>query len=148
MKKFLLVLFTFAAISCAHAPDYPLPDKPEFSTDGSKYSRSVKSCSDRVGSATLQIKFKKRQTSLQDILDFSCGQKCQEKLMEDGVTEVSAQHILWAPDPNAMSLELTGLWDVSISLPDEDPIFEFILSVVPDCFVKEPVTQSSRRLFW
>jgi hypothetical protein len=33
MKKFLLVLFTFAAIGCAHAPDYPLPDKPEFSTD-------------------------------------------------------------------------------------------------------------------
>ncbi|MDH3928489.1 MAG: hypothetical protein OEV22_11155, partial [Deltaproteobacteria bacterium] len=33
MKKFLLVLFTFAAIGCAHAPDYPLPGKPEFSTD-------------------------------------------------------------------------------------------------------------------
>ena len=33
MKKFLLVIFTCAAIGCAHAPDYPLPDKPEFSTD-------------------------------------------------------------------------------------------------------------------
>ena len=68
--------------------------------------------------------------------------------MQDGVVEMSAQHVLWAPDPSAMSPELTGLWDVSISLSEGDPIFEFILNVVPDCRQTKSATLTSQCLFW
>ena len=32
MMRFLRVLFVFAAISCAHAPEYPPPKSPGYST--------------------------------------------------------------------------------------------------------------------
>ena len=69
-------------------------------------------------------------------------------MMADGVSELSAYHILWAPDPGEMSLELAGLWQVSISLGEEEPIFEFTLSVIPACQKVKSLTESSRHLFW
>ena len=47
-----------------------------------------------------------------------------------------------------MSLELAGLWQVSISLAEEEPIFEFSLSVIPACQKVKSTSKSSRHLFW
>ncbi|MGD8253410.1 MAG: hypothetical protein PVJ11_00540 [Syntrophobacterales bacterium] len=71
MKKFLLVLFTFAAIGCAHAPDYPLPDKPEFSTDEGR------NCA--LKCQTIHAECKSPASACNQELD-QCYQLCKELL--------------------------------------------------------------------
>jgi hypothetical protein len=71
MKKFLLVLFTFTAIGCAHAPDYPLPNTPEFSTDeGTNCAMKCKTIHDECNSPT---------SACNEELD-QCYQLCKELL--------------------------------------------------------------------
>jgi hypothetical protein len=36
MKQYLLILFVLIATGCAHGPEYPLPETPEFSTTGGR----------------------------------------------------------------------------------------------------------------
>lgn len=71
MKRFSLVLFILAAISCTHTPKYPLPDTPKFSTSAGQ-NCAIK-CRQTHYECKLACQDSKREQS-------QCISKCNKEL--------------------------------------------------------------------
>ena len=71
MYRFLLILLIFTAIGCAHVPEYPLPDPPEFSTVPGQR------CSIKCREIDYDCKTACRGTKREQAI---CGSECNEKL--------------------------------------------------------------------